>query len=297
MAQQSLFGFRDHTPIELLRAFDPKTVREGILTDEPDPESAVQLVYPLLSIYAQCNQYFEQIDWKTVSNILKAGEIAQFEISDAVSIFPRLTLDSSYELWCYLTGDRYIGRWGKVAAVYIGEDNKGHGSPGLTGTVLHLPTSAAPLMEAIYHDGSPEGYLEAILCTDLLHHILSSDQYEEFIEQPPTSYLENWNISRLLASWGMWYYPSKSESGQSTIIAVRQRIESNYRRFFDESTDRIFACKYQFIRSLDRMHSIDRKDLERQGYKTLLPGTGRYDEQRRCCLFLESRFELAHERP
>lgn len=297
MAQLSLFSFRDHTPIELLRAFDPKTVREGILTEEPDPESASRLTYPLVSIYAQCHQYFEQIDWETVSDIIKAGEIAQFEISDVVSMFPHLTLDSSYELWCYFARDRYTGRWGKCAAVHIGGGNKGYGSPGLTGTVLHLPTSAAPSMEAIYHDGSPAGYLEAILCTDLLNHILSSDLYEEFIEQPPSNYSENWNISRIIASWDMWYYPSKFESGQSTIIAVRQRIENNYRRFFDESTDRIFACKYQFIRSLDRMHSIDRKDLEQQGYTTLLPGKGRYDEQRRCCLFLESRFELAYERP
>ena len=133
--------------------------------------------YPLKEHYSACKKYLQQLDWNTKSKEIESKGVIHFDVSDVISLFPHLELDENYELICYLSSE-YHGIWGNIAAIELGADktpiiySKNHFlSQFSMGTHFELPKSAVQPLEAIYNDGTPEGYFEAVLCSLFLEAI------------------------------------------------------------------------------------------------------------------------------
>ncbi len=280
--------------IEFSLANDPRTPREGRLTSTPNVELAVPIDYSLADCYTYYQKYRERLDYDAVSDSIKRTNIGRIKVSDIITLFPHLTLDENYDLWCYIAKDNYDGgRMGRAVAVPVGGNLVASAEPVFLSTALTLPVEAAPPMEAVYHDGTPEGYLEAILCTYLLKRLsVTNRRDEKLINRQPPDLSNNYHESHRILDWRLWFCPPADENGQGAVFAVRR----HFRYFFvnhgrDENS--FYADRYSFVQRLDRMHDIDGYELKDDGdlghvkVNCLLPGN-RYDARRRCCVYIRS---------
>lgn len=156
--------------------------------------------HPLQHHYHVCRQYLNHINWDQKAEEISQKGAAWFDVSDILNLFPHLELDENYQLICYLASE-YHGIWGRIAAVH--RDNSKTptiDSENLWAKLCHgidfdLPEEAAPPMEAIYHDGTPEGYFEALLCELFLFALPYTGMNEKIgisSKQPlPTSFRRN----------------------------------------------------------------------------------------------------------
>ena len=72
--------------------------------------------YPIHSSDEACSRYMAAIDWRLVSQEIETNGVSCFDVSDTLPLFPHLTLDDDYILFCYVTRE-YHGLWGRVAAL------------------------------------------------------------------------------------------------------------------------------------------------------------------------------------
>lgn len=101
--------------------------------------------YPIHSSDEACSRYMAAIDWRLVSQEIETNGVSYFDVSDTLPLFPHLTLDDDYILFCYVTRE-YHGLWGRVAAL-----QKDTPSPpvnvqpkGPLGPSFELPDAAVP---------------------------------------------------------------------------------------------------------------------------------------------------------
>ena len=154
--------------------------------------------YPLEEHYIKCRNYlYQRLNWNKISKMTWT-EVFYTDISDVISLFPHLELDENYQIYCYI-GTAYHGTYGTVAAIkkgcFIAAEGirKGHWGS-LDGI---LPESAFPVMEAIYHDGTKAGYMEAVLFSLFVHAIPytrhEQEHWDRIADKPPQDLEENWN--------------------------------------------------------------------------------------------------------
>ena len=268
----------------------------------PEHEASVSIEYPLSERYKACRDYISSLDWDAYRDAVRANGVAQFDVTDTAALFPHLSLDENYRLTCYLAHE-YHGLWGRIAAVKIGEDDTAAAvkePPPLSrfGPRLEIPDAAAPPLEAVYHDGAPEGYVEAVICSQFLSAIpyasYEQDAWTELIDARPEDFSENWTELLYIPSWRIRFYPANGASRQGRIVAFSRDFENGLGG--SSGIDSIYAASYHFVDDLDLYHMS--RDLRGKSsmYQGSLPGRGRYDARHKCCVFGSSGIEVARQK-
>lgn len=252
--------------------------------------------YPLAAHYTACRRYLrEHMDWSDISRRIGQESVIALDVSDALSCFSHLVLDEHYKLLCYLARE-YHGIWGRVAAVRdsvprdpVIREEDAWLSTLFCGQHFELPEAAAPPMEAIYHDGSPEGYLEAVLCESFLA-ALPYQQYEQdnwhIVETaPPADLDERWDVRLRLPDW-------RPRTVGNTLLLCRRVVENGLGS--SSGRDRIYLTQYSFQPSLAMYHHVRPRDRH-SVYRGQIDDDKRYGERRRCCVAASSAILLAEE--
>ena len=247
--------------------------------------------YPLEEYYVLCERYLKsRINWNDISKEIKQNDVSYFAISDVVRLFSHLELDENYELICYL-GREYHGIWGRIAAMKKNENY----IPGKQASILfwgsnfQLPESAVPPMEAIYHDGTNEGFLEAVLCSFLIEAIpylrFENRNLEIILNSPPSDLSEYWNIIVDIKDWTL-------RRVNNSIIAFKRDIENGFGG--SDGKDRICLTQFNFKRNLG-MDCFLKVRSEHSMYRNHIEDDKRYNENRYCCVFDKSSVLIAEE--
>lgn len=254
--------------------------------------------YPLDEHYRACQQYMHSaMDWDKISaSIIQANGTVGVDVSDAISLFPHLELDSEYRLICYMTSE-YHGIFGEVAAVKQSDDwrpkfdsnKKFH--PHLTFNELQMPECTVPAMEAIFHDGTAEGYFEAVLCTLFLEALpdvrFEQDHWYVIMYAPPSDYEKKWEHYVALADW-------KPRHSGDTIIALKRKPENGLGS--SDGKDLIFLTQYAFHSSINHAWVASFLRTKHPDTSNHITSTNRYSDTKKCCLFSHSSVLIAREK-
>ena len=249
--------------------------------------------YPLQETYDRIDRALDQrIDWRTIIDTARAEKYAAFDVSWVVNLLPHLTLDEEYRLLCYVTYE-YHGIWGHVAAIRKGEPavptiSEDLASQILSGPRLDLPACAVSPMDAIYHDGTIHGMIDALICALYMAQI-PYQQFEDrhltrFITQYPERFFTDYHRYVDIPDWrirGIIDY----KGSVSTIYAIRERIEEGFG--VSDGQDRIYLESYSFSRDL-RGKELSRAlghDRSARTYPSYIKDNTRYNEERHCCDF------------
>ena len=257
--------------------------------------------YPLEDHYAARQHFLDtRLDWKSISNAIEKHGVIHFDISDVISIFPHLELDENYKLVCYLSKE-YHGIYGHIAAIKDGDPTEHVITPekqklsGLFhGPLFDLPDCAAPPMEAIYNDGTHEGYYEAVLCELFLDAIpYTRFQYKHLctvMPAPPHNLNEAWDVFVDIPDWR----PRAIEGWKAdTILLFRREIETGIGA--SDGRDHVYLTRYNFRDRLDMYHALTPKS-ERSTYRGEIADGQRYHDKRRCCVSVAASILVAEEK-
>ena len=254
--------------------------------------------YPLEACNSACRRYMNDIDWKRVSQEARANHVAHFDVSDAMSIFSHLELDEEYALYCYISHE-YHGLWGRVAAVKKSEplepqkiDPKGEFG-GLFGPSFELPDSAAPPMEAIYHDGTPHGYFEALLAKEFFSALpyvrFEQIHWDHCIVQHPERFFDGWNIYEQIPDWRPHMITTQHDN---VIISMCWRhFENGFGA--SDGCDRIRLSQHHFHDELKWHHFAESQTKRHTMYKAQIDDDKRYGKGRHCCVASENSITIA----
>lgn len=254
--------------------------------------------HPLQHHYHVCRQYLNHINWDQKAEEISQKGAAWFDVSDILNLFPHLELDENYQLICYLASE-YHGIWGRIAAVH--RDNSKTptiDSENLWAKLCHgidfdLPEEAAPPMEAIYHDGTPEGYFEALLC-ELFLFALPYTRYErenwDIIETtPPHEFQTKWDSYLEFPDWRPRLI---TNFYGSTLLVFRRKIENGLGS--SSGRDRIYLSQREFKRRLCLYHTFSANHSSM--YHGQIDDDTRYTDRRHCCVSSESSILIAEEK-
>lgn len=245
--------------------------------------------YPLENHYRVCSQYIRQsIDWTDIRNTIREKGTVSIDVSNTISLFPHLELDADYSLICYMTSE-YHGIWGRVAAIKNGEpwekkrDESKTATHPLFGNELDIPEYAVPPMEAIYNDGTAEGYFEAVLCSLFLDAIpytcFQQNRWNMIERLLPENYDDAWDSKVALADWNPRY------SGH-TLTALSRRIENGFGA--SDGKDRIYLTQFNFCTSVNDHLLMTVLRTKRPIDTNHITDSNRYGETRKCCVFTQS---------
>ena len=164
------------------------------------------------------------------------------DISDVIALFTHLELDENYQIYCYI-GTAYHGTYGTVAAIkkgcLIAAEGIRKGHWGSLDCIL--PESAFPVMEAIYHDGTKAGYMEAVLFSLFVHAIPytrhEQEHWDRIADKPPQDLEENWNTWYSFGDWSPRYKDQE-------CILFQRKFENGIGA--SDGKDRIYATQYLF---------------------------------------------------
>lgn len=252
--------------------------------------------YDLDNYYNRSHHYMKKsIDWDAIDSAISEKKVTAFPVIDSLNLFSHLTLDKQYELWCYVTKE-YHGIWGRVAAVPTESDQELavktdlFGYPGLT-----LPNSAVPPMEALYHDGTAEGYFESVLCTQLFRAIpyvtYERDCYDHIRTEPPTDLAEQWNLHINLPDWTPKVF---LKDKYCTVVACKYEHENGIGGSSGKS--RIKLSEYSFWNKLSFHHCL--MHMKKSGnniYPSHIDNDDRYSDGRHCCVAKEMSILIAEQ--
>ena len=256
--------------------------------------------YPLENHYDICWHYLHQrIDWSTKAAEIHERGVTWFDVSDGMNLFPHLELDKNYALVCYLSSE-YHGIWGRVAAVPQGAspiptvDTETLWAKLTQGTHFELPGEAAPPMEAIYHDGTTEGYFEALLCSLFLSALpyvrYEQERWDIIMTKPPADLDSAWDSYMEIPDWRPRMIANTLCA--NTLLVFRRKIENGFGA--SSGKDRIYLSEYNFQNRLNWYHTLERR--ERTMYHGRINDDTRYTEKRRCCVSTASSILIACEK-
>jgi hypothetical protein len=252
--------------------------------------------YPLEEHYKACGQYmYHSMDWGSIRDSIREKGTVGIDVSDTVSFFPHLELDSEYRLICYMTSE-YHGIFGEVAAVKKGDDwhpkcdtDKKFRPWDLN--KLNLPECTVPAMEAIFNDGSGEGYFEAVLCALFLHALpyarFEQEHWSIIMSATPDGYEEGWYYQVELADWNPRYV-------NHAITVLLRKVENGIGA--SDGKDRIYLTQFYFYRSVNDYLIATMLRTKQPITSNHITDSNRYSDTRRCCAFTKSSVLVAQER-
>lgn len=255
--------------------------------------------YPLAERHSAALDYINGIDWDQICGSIYKNAVTYFDISKAIDIFPHLELDNNYSLFCYVASE-YHGLWGRVAAIRNCCDIRPRiiGKGGFFGPVFDFPRYAFDPMEAVFNDGTPEGYLEALLLAGLLSSIPYARHEQEhrdlFINAPPIDLNTHWDLYERLPTWTPLFM---EDDEKAVIFACKHHFENGIGS--SNGLDSIHIHKFTFYQTLARLHKFDIKlfheprPLELRAW---IHADSRYNPTHRCCAFKDVSILVAQEK-
>ena len=157
-------------------------------------------------------------------------------------------------------------------------------------------------MEAIYNDGTPEGYLEAILFSQFFYALTNNTHgyycSEYIIDAPPSDFNEFYTATVSISDW-------RPRFAENRVIVFKEISEHTPN--FGRGDDYISLTEYTFCDNLEQYRYYDTLDLYRFGlgslikdlkprYSTTIKDDSRYNDKRRCCMFHASSTRVAEEK-
>lgn len=257
--------------------------------------------YPLNKHYSMCREYLYNLDWSAKSEAVKKNGVIVFDISDVLNLFPHLELDEHYQLMCYLSSE-YHGLYGQVAAIQHGSESSPILDPELQwmsfllqGPYFSLPKTAVPPMEAIYNDGTPEGYFEAVLCEIFLSALpytcFEKDHWNIILTTPPTAFNQTWDIHLSILDWQPRVIYCNDTCQFLTLL--QRNIENGFGS--SDGRDSIYLTQYTFQHDLALYHAFHPK-TPREPYPGQIDDNSRYTDIRHCCVSISSSISVAKEK-
>lgn len=225
-----------------------------------------------------------------------------FDISHIMRLFPHLTLDDNYRLMCYLTSG-FHGITGTIRALRKGIPSEPtvesiFSDPRVDfflGKELTPPKESAKPMEAIYNDGTPEGYFEALLCSEFLRTLPGTESlfhnWMPILNQPPADYPSAWDTYLDVTDWRPRIL--LSEDWSPTLLAYSRYIENGTEG--SDGRDIIHLTQYSFERNLWHYHYKQIK-MNLACPEGQIEDNSRYKDGRCCCVFNESSIMIAREK-
>ena len=249
--------------------------------------------YPLTVCNDMCRQYMSRLDWKELRQLITEQRVAHFDISDTIDVFQHLELDDRYALYGYVSRE-YHGPWGCVAAVrkdssagpIINDESKFAVSMGL----FDLPDTAVPPMEAIYHDGTPFGFFEALLA-DRFFTAFPHTSKIECINKQPEDYPEMWDVYSDLSDWRAKLV--QNERGNNIYACWKH--DGNLFSHINEN-DEIHLVHHSFCTDLKWISMAEQKENKRSIYKNHIKDDSRYYEGHHCCVSNSKSIVIAERR-
>lgn len=176
--------------------------------------------YPFDSALDAALRYVRSFDWDAIHRRIGEESVICFDVSDIVSVFPHLSLHGDYTLQCYMARE-YHGYYGNIAAIRKGAICEPLVKEGRYFSSFTLPDTAADPLDALYHDGSPHGYLEALLIAQFLFVLprlyLQNREARRCLTQPPADLHENWDSFVELSDWRPRLF--RCDNGSATLYA------------------------------------------------------------------------------
>lgn len=253
--------------------------------------------YPLEEHYASCGEFlYDVLDWDLISKRTRAEGVIHFDISNVMDLFPHLELDENYKLICYLSRE-YHGIWGRIAAIKNGDsyepviDPDDRWSKLFHGKHFELPKCAAPPMEAIYNDGTPHGYFEALLAEEFIGAIpytrFESEHWDKCILRYPEGFPSDWNIYENISD--LRPHIMISHHGYVTVSVCWQHFENGFGA--SDGCDVIRLAQHEFYPNLSWYYFGGR--TSKSMYKGRIKDDSRYREGRLCSLSTERKITIA----
>lgn len=253
--------------------------------------------YPLQECWQMCVSYaHSQIDWNAVKRTVSDKEVAVFDVSDAVELFPHLELDERYNLICYVSKEHH-GLWGHTAAIKRGDSSvpqKAESAMERKLGVFHLPETAVFPMDVIYNDGTSEGFLEAVLFQQMIRALpcihFEWDVWNRIVGTYPNNFPADWDVYAEIRDWtprAIW-----DSSGNCKIMVCHIEIENGFGA--SDGRSRLYLTKCSFKTGL-KFHYWSEQNNSRitNIYKGRVEDDSRYGEKRRCCVYNQSSVLIA----
>ena len=249
--------------------------------------------YPLADCNDACRKYISQLDWKKIRELTKEQRVVHFDISDAINMFPHLELDDHYALYGYVSRE-YHGPWGCVAAVRkdsSAEPIKNDESKlAVAFGLFDFPDTAVSPMEAIYHDGTPFGFFEALLA-DRFFTAFPHTSEIECINKQPENFPERWNVYVEPSDWRV----KLVQNGRSCdIYAYWKHFGYPFSRINERDT--ISLGHHNFCTDLKWRSMAEQIENKRSIYKNHIKDDSRYYEGHQCCVSNSKSIMIAERR-
>ncbi len=238
--------------------------------------------YPFEEMGRKCREYTANMDWEYIYQTIRCDGYACVDIRDCVDLFSHLEIDEEHALLCYVSKE-YHGLYGTVAAIKGDEYAGAYIDPAFVGRFfsMKLPEKAVNPMEIVYNDGTPEGYMEAVLFSEFITNLPRSARMQrrrKVIASYPDDIMYRWDV-----------YVSVLDLHPKIIFqGDKKSVYIFYREFAGvvlptDSRDEIILAKYNF----DKYGHIYRFDMaSKKGiFKTHAQVKGKYSENRNCSLF------------
>lgn len=246
-----------------------------------------------------CAKFMHGLDWDRIGGEARRNFVSYFDVSSSLELFPHLRLDENYELFCYITYE-YHGLWGRVAAVGKDADH----APAileelgiLYGPRFELPGGAVPPMEALYNDGTPYGYFEAILAKEfylgLPYVCFERKNWGHCIAAQPKDLKQNWRVLVDIPD----FTPRLcfSDDGCVSINAFWREYENGIGS--SDGKDCIYLRQHSMESSLSDFLLLESlQGRKNRMYRSHIQNNGRYCKARRCCVSTETSIQIAVER-
>lgn len=250
--------------------------------------------YPLDKHYENCRQYlYHSMNWDEIRISIREKGTIGVDVTDTILLFSRLELDSNYRLICYMTSE-YHGIYGSVLAVKKCDDwrPKCHTDKDCNQmNRLHIPECAVPAMEAIYNDGSGEGYLEAVLYALFLRALpytcFEQNRWPLILNTIPDHFEETWDYYVLVADWNPRY-------SNRTVTVMERKIENGIGA--SNGKDRIYLTQFQFCSSVNDYLLANVIKTQKPINSNHITDGNRYSKIKRCCVFIQSSVLVAEEK-
>ena len=241
-----------------------------------------------------CYDYALDLDWKSIATEIMRDKVISFNISSAVNLFSHLTLDEDYELYAYI-GAEYHGLWGRVAAVKKGESTQAtvvEYPRGPVRTWFNLPETAVYPLSVIYADGSPYGYLDAIIAENFFR-ALPYMRHENRVWgiclcEQPKDYPDSWSVFVDIPDWS----PRIKQSGSATTILLCWGMNTS--KFGIEPKIRITLKEFIFYNGVFE-NSMLLRGSKHGMYCAHITDARRYRAGRHCCLFDKNGIVIAEK--
>lgn len=256
--------------------------------------------YPIALRTDACWAYMHNaIEWALIAENVREQHVTSFDVSDCISIFPRLSLDQSYSLICFVSRE-YHGIWGRVAAVKKDAAREPIiiKAKGLFGPEFKLPDTATPPMEAVYNDGTPEGYFDALIFEQLLHTIpyvkYERKPWNNYQFGPPDDFNRLWDKYVEITDW----VPRVIEHGEKrcTILAYRLVFENGLGS--SDGRSKLYLTEHSFQDGLKFYHwGQERNGKQDTMYPARIDDDSRYTLEKRCCVSTATSILVARQKP